>query len=100
MTKLPPHIFHSTHDSNHQSRSKKVSKIGDESFPFQTLSGGIVKSNRYSVEYGDLPQAAHGSGTGESDTADADAMSAGSEEWIIMQENPKDLTRQRIKSGV
>jgi len=33
-------------------------------------------------------------------STDVDAMSAGSEEWIIMQDNPSNLDGQRVKNGV
>ena len=99
MSKVLPRIFASTHNSTHPSRGKKASKMGNASFPFQSLSGGIVKSEDYTVEYADscsadCSQAKMGTST------DVDAMSAGSEEWIIMQNNPSNLDGQRVKNGV
>jgi hypothetical protein len=95
MSRILPRVFAST-NASHPSRQKKASKMDGASFPFQSLSGGIVKSEGYTVEYDDGRSEA---GQAKS-AADVDARSAGSEEWIIMQDNPRDLAGQRVKSGV
>jgi hypothetical protein len=99
MSKVLPHIFTSTHNSTQQSRAKKASKMGSASFPFQSLSGGIVKSEDYTVEYGDARSMDH-TRAKMGTTTDVDAMSADSEEWIMMNDTPRDLVGQRVKSGV
>jgi hypothetical protein len=99
MSKMLPRIFPSSNGSTHQSRPKKPSKMGSASFSFQSLSGGIVKSDNYTVEFEDAHVAAHNRAKTGVD-ADADAVSAGSEEWIMMQDNPKDVAAQRARSIV
>jgi hypothetical protein len=103
---MAPHIFTSTHSSTNKTTQKK-SKLGGQSFPFQSLSGGIVVSEEYSVEYGrSRDQDTKGTtapttiGTVHASKSGADAASADSEEWIMMQDNPRDLAGQRVKSGV
>ncbi|KAJ4287810.1 hypothetical protein N0V90_012514 [Kalmusia sp. IMI 367209] len=77
-------------------KSKKASKVDGQSFPFQTLSGGIVKSEGFSVTYEtsagvtDL-QEMRGeiirTGVRSSKRTDPDNISSGSEEWIMMADD-------------
>ncbi|ORY16832.1 hypothetical protein BCR34DRAFT_475752 [Clohesyomyces aquaticus] len=105
MAALIPHVFTSTHSSTHKSSRKKASNVAGQSFPFQSLNGGIVKEEGYCAEYGDAKDGYHSEHPTTNVTVhrarqDADAVSADSQEWIMMQDNPRDAEGQRIKSGV
>lgn len=101
MSRVLPRIFATTHSSTHKSH-KKATKVDGQSFPFQSLSGGIVKSEAYSVEYEDVRSGYQNSGVtaGTKVGRDVDAGSEGSEEWIMMQEDLKHGDPLRVKSGV
>jgi hypothetical protein len=87
MSKLVPRLFASTHSSTH--RSKKTYKVDGQSFPFQSLSGGIVKSAQYSVEYDSNIPVAHGGQRAATQVTVArgphggEIVSVDSQEWIM-----------------
>jgi hypothetical protein len=95
MSKIAPRIFDSTHSSTYKSTHKKASKVGGQPFPFESLSGGIVKEEGYSVEYDDASVRYHerapvptANVTISRPRNEDDATSAESQEWIMMQDRP------------
>jgi hypothetical protein len=90
MSKMLPHIFTSTRGSTQKKTGMKVS---GQPFPFQTLNGGIAKEEAFSMQY---TQAMNDegkrvvSGIECKTEEEGDAVSAGSCEWIMMQDSPKD----------
>ncbi|KAF2014143.1 hypothetical protein BU24DRAFT_462955 [Aaosphaeria arxii CBS 175.79] len=102
MSKIAPRIFNSTHSSTHRSTHKKGSKFAGQSFPFQSLNGGIVVKEGYSVEYDDARSQYQGRHTTTQVTTmakDADAISADSQEWIMLQDNPQDALAKVQSKG-
>jgi hypothetical protein len=90
MSKMLPHVFTSTHGSSHK---KTSTKIPGQPFPFQSLNRGITKEEAFDVQYTQAIDdgGERGGSIIESRTeVDGDAVSAGSCEWIMMQDNPKD----------
>ena len=98
MTKMFPHFFESTQSATRPSQ-KKASRMDGQSFPFQSLSGGIIKEEDYRVEYGDRGSRPYDKTTlvtaDSSKRRDGDAISADSQAWIMMQDNPNGATGSR-----
>ncbi|KAF2732919.1 hypothetical protein EJ04DRAFT_496088 [Polyplosphaeria fusca] len=104
MSKLVPLIFTSTHSSTH--RSIKTPKLGGQSFPFQSLGGGIRKEEGFSVEYCDAGSTFEGHVTTTTNVEctrgrdEEDARSASSEEWIMLRDSNKSEAVHTAREGV
>ncbi|PSN71300.1 hypothetical protein BS50DRAFT_584806 [Corynespora cassiicola Philippines] len=51
MSKAFPRVFASTQHTSYPLSRKKPSKLDGQNFPFETITGGIIKEETYSVEY-------------------------------------------------
>ena len=88
MTMILPSLLESFRNwSTGTEKSKKGTQVDGQSFPFETLSDGIVQSKEFSVSYetqdaGDSEAARRGRAASKRSRADLDNISEGSEEWI------------------
>ncbi|KAF2004749.1 hypothetical protein P154DRAFT_571952 [Amniculicola lignicola CBS 123094] len=102
LSQVLPSVFGTSQSSTHRPTHQKGSKLGGQSFPFQTLSGGIMKEEGYSVEH-EVAGKYTGQGPSTNVTVSRSKVDeeddADSQEWIMLQDGIREGIREGEGSG-